>query len=83
MGHIVITVLGMVAQMERRFIKERQKDGINQAKASGVYKGGTQRIDRTKVVSMRTAGDSPTIIAEALGCSRMQIYRILGTLRAL
>lgn len=27
MGHIVLTVLGMVAQMERRFIKERQRDG--------------------------------------------------------
>ncbi|WP_155767377.1 recombinase family protein, partial [Mesorhizobium loti] len=25
MGHIVLTVLGMVAQMERRFIKERRK----------------------------------------------------------
>src|SRR5450830_1701194 len=28
LGHVVITVLGMVAQMERRFIKERQKEGI-------------------------------------------------------
>ncbi len=29
MGHIVLTVLGMVAQMERRFIKERQREGSN------------------------------------------------------
>ena len=36
MGHIVLTVLGMVAQMERRFIKERQRDGIERAKAGGV-----------------------------------------------
>ena len=35
MGHIVLTVLGMVAQMERRFIKERQREGILQAKALG------------------------------------------------
>ena len=27
MGHIVLTVLGMVAQMERRFIRERQREG--------------------------------------------------------
>lgn len=27
MGHLVLTVLGMVAQMERRFIKERQREG--------------------------------------------------------
>jgi DNA invertase Pin-like site-specific DNA recombinase len=29
MGHILLTVLGMVAQMERRFIKERQREGSN------------------------------------------------------
>src|ERR1700712_1557049 len=52
MGHIVLTVLGMVAQMERRFIKERQRDGIEQAKRNGVYKGGSVRIDRQRVVEM-------------------------------
>src|SRR3978361_84077 len=31
-GHIIMTVLGMVAQMKRRFIKERQRDGIERAK---------------------------------------------------
>src|SRR3954464_2791723 len=33
MGQVVLTVLGMVAQMERRFIKERQREGIAKAKA--------------------------------------------------
>src|SRR5690606_31678955 len=37
MGHLVITVLGMVAQMERRFIKERQREGIVRAKLEGIY----------------------------------------------
>jgi DNA invertase Pin-like site-specific DNA recombinase len=37
-GRIVLTVLGMVAQMERRFIKERQREGIERAKADGVYR---------------------------------------------
>lgn len=32
MGHIILTVLGMVAQMKRRFIKERQREGIQRAK---------------------------------------------------
>lgn len=36
MGHVVLTVLGMVAQMERRFIKERQREGIVKARAEGV-----------------------------------------------
>jgi len=42
MGQVVMTVLGMVAQMERRFIKERQREGIERAKSLGRYKGGKQ-----------------------------------------
>ncbi|ESY94641.1 recombinase family protein [Mesorhizobium sp. LNHC209A00] len=76
MGHIVLTVLGMVAQMERRFIKERQRDGIEQAKRDGVYKGGKQRLDGSKEVALRDKGQSPTEIARPVGCSRMQVYRI-------
>src|SRR5215203_1630762 len=76
-GRIVVTVLGMVAQMERRFIKERQRDGIERAKAEGVYRGGKRRVDRDKVMAMTAAGDGPAAIASAVGCSRMQVYRIL------
>lgn len=77
MGHIVLTVLGMVAQMERRFIKERQKEGIERAKAENVYTGGKRRIDHEKVKAMHKDGQGPAAIAKALGCSRMQIYRVL------
>ena len=76
-GHVVITVLGMVAQMERRFIKERQRDGIARAKAEGVYRGGKRRIDRAEVLRRRAVGETPTSIAAALRCSRMQVYRIV------
>jgi DNA invertase Pin-like site-specific DNA recombinase len=79
MGHIVLTVLGMVAQMERRFIKERQRDGIEQAKAEGTYKGGKRRLDHEKVLALHSRGHGPAAIAKALGCSRMQVYRILGS----
>ncbi len=36
MGKVILTVLGMVAQMERRFIRERQREGIERAKNLGV-----------------------------------------------
>jgi DNA invertase Pin-like site-specific DNA recombinase len=36
-----VTVLGLVAEMERKFIRERQQAGIEAAKAKGVYKGRT------------------------------------------
>jgi DNA invertase Pin-like site-specific DNA recombinase len=78
MGHLVITVLGMVAQMERRFIKDRQRDGIQRAKTNGVYKGGQRRIDRDAVLTLKQTGLTPTQIAAEVGCSRMQVYRILS-----
>lgn len=78
MGHLVITVLGMVAQMERRFIKDRQRDGIQRAKTNGLYKGGQRRIDRDAVLTLKQGGMTPTQIAAEMGCSRMQVYRILN-----
>ena len=38
MGRMVITILGMVADMELTFIKDRQRAGIEAARAEGVYK---------------------------------------------
>ena len=78
MGHIVLTVLGMVAQMERRFIKERQREGIERAKLKGVYRGGMARIDRLAVLDAHATGAGPAEIARRVGCSRMQVYRIMN-----
>lgn len=36
---MIISVLGVVAEMERNIIKERQAEGVAIAKAKGVYKG--------------------------------------------
>lgn len=77
MGQIILTVLGMVAQMERKFIKERQREGIARAKAAGVYKGGRPRLDYKLIHRLHADGVGPSAIAEAVGCSRMQVYRIL------
>ena len=82
MGNVVITVLGMVAQMERRFIKERQREGIESAKASGSYKGGKRRLDRDRIRELLQSGQGPSAIAKAVGCSRMQVYRVKENLAA-
>ncbi|MET3901101.1 DNA invertase Pin-like site-specific DNA recombinase [Devosia sp. UYZn731] len=78
MGHVVLTVLGMVAQMERRFIKERQREGIQHAKAQGMYKGGKRKLDLNHVRAIRAGGLGPSAIALQVGCSRIQVYRILS-----
>ena len=78
MGHVVLIVLGTIVQMERRFIKERQREGIERAKAKGRYVGGKRRIDRRAVLARKAAGESAAMIATSLGCSRMQIHRVLA-----
>ena len=77
MGQLILTVLSMVAQMERRFIKERQREGIQRAKAAKKYKGGRARLDYQLVKQLHLNGSSPSHIATTVGCSRMQVYRIL------
>lgn len=82
MGHLVLTVLGMVAQMERRFIRERQREGIERAKSAGQYKGGKVRIDHENIRKLLASGVGITAIAKEIGCSRMQVYRVLNASNA-
>jgi DNA invertase Pin-like site-specific DNA recombinase len=72
----------MVAQMERRFIKERQKEGIQRARAQGAYKGGKRRLDHQRVLQMHADGMSASNIAKLMACSRMHVYRILKVPRS-
>jgi DNA invertase Pin-like site-specific DNA recombinase len=56
-------VLGMMAEMERRLICERQRAGIAEAKTAGVYKGRKPSVPVAKVRAMRDEGHGPTAIA--------------------
>ncbi len=55
-GRILVTVLGMVAEMERRFIVERQRAGIEAAKKRGVHKGRKASVPIDVVRRMRDEG---------------------------
>jgi DNA invertase Pin-like site-specific DNA recombinase len=77
MGKMVITILGMVADMELQFIKDRQKAGIDLAKAAGVYKGRVKKIDDQEIRRRHAAGFTKATIARDLNISRMTVYRAL------
>jgi DNA invertase Pin-like site-specific DNA recombinase len=77
MGRMVLTVLGMVAEMELGFIRDRQRAGIDAAKAKGVYKGRPITFDRARIVSLRKEGMGATEIAMAVGCKRGNVYKAL------
>src|SRR5215204_1428810 len=76
-GPILVTVLGMVAELERSFIRERQKAGIARAKANGVYKGRKPTVPVERVRAMHRDGVGPSAIARELGISRMSVHRVL------
>ena len=76
-GRILVTALGTVAEMERRFILERQRAGIDAAKKKGVYKGRKPSVPVEQVRRMHGEGRGPAEIAAALGVSRMSVWRAL------
>ena len=78
MGKMVLTVLGMVAEMELGFIKARQRDGIERAKSKGdVYKGRKPTIDRSAVLHLFNEGIGASEIARRLKIGRASVYRVL------
>ena len=77
MGKMVLTVLGMVSEMELSFIKQRQAEGIAAAKSRGVYKGRPQSVDYDAIVQLKSQGLGVTAIADKMGCSRGTVYKAL------
>lgn len=77
-GRIILTTLSMVAEMELTFIKERQRAGIEAAKAKGIYKGRKRSVDRAAVQRLRNEGVGATEIARRLGVGRATVYKVLG-----
>ena len=71
-------MLGVFAEFETNLRRERQLEGIQQAKAKGVYKGRKPSIDITKVKALRDAGKGPATIAKELRMARSSVYRVLG-----
>ena len=57
-GKFMLTIFGAVAELEREYILQRQKEGIAIAKANGIYKGRKpiQRPEFEQVVSIWREG---------------------------
>ncbi|AXQ97564.1 recombinase family protein [Pseudoalteromonas piscicida] len=74
---LMLTMIGAVAQFEKDMINERQREGIEKAKAKGVYsKQRAKRIDREEVAQLLSDGLPMAQIARRLGCSTKTIQRI-------
>lgn len=76
-GKLTLAILGAVAEFENDIRRERQKAGIERAKARGAYKGKQAVIDADRVRQMAMTGMGVSAIAKELGCHRQSCYRIL------
>lgn len=64
-GKFMLTIFGAVAELEREYILQRQKEGIAIAKANGVYKGRKpiQRPDFVAIVMVWRKGEITAVEA--------------------
>ena len=68
----------MFAEFETNLRRERQLEGIEAAKAKGVYTGRKPSIDSDAVRKLTSEGVGPTEIAKRLKISRASVYRLVG-----
>jgi DNA invertase Pin-like site-specific DNA recombinase len=76
-GKLLLGMLAAIAEFETDIRKERQREGIERAKAAGVYKGRKPTVDAAAVLQLKEQGVSPTAIAKHLGIGRASVYRAL------
>lgn len=80
MADLLLGVLGSFAQFERSLIKERQREGIAQAKARGVYKGAKPKLEKDQIQALKArvaSGEKKTVIARDYGISTQTLYTYL------
>lgn len=85
-GQIMITALGMAAELERTFLLDRQKAGIDRRRqldlarpvAEQGYRGRKRTIDPERIRLLHESGLGPSAIARQLNISRMTVYRAMS-----
>jgi DNA invertase Pin-like site-specific DNA recombinase len=78
-GKAFLDMLGVFAEFETNLRRERQLEGIAQAKAKGIYKGRKPSIDAAEIRRLRHEEKlGATTIARRLGIGRASVYRALA-----
>lgn len=77
-GKLLLGVLASIAEFEADIRRERQREGIERAKAAGVYKGRKPSVDVDAVRMLRDQGLGGSEIAKQLGIGRASVYRALS-----
>lgn len=77
-GKFMLTIFGAVAELEREYIKERQREGIEIAKEQGKYKGRPEKkLENFEEIYHKWKYEKLTAVdaSRQLGISRSTFYR--------
>lgn len=77
-GKAFFDMLGVFAEFETNLRRERQAEGIANAKAKGVYKGRPPKIDMAEIKRRLSEGKRPADIARDMGVARSTVYKAKG-----
>lgn len=78
---LMLQLVGAFAEFERSMIKARQREGIELAKARGVYQGQKRTVkpEQIETVEKQMALGVPlSVAAKKVGISRATVYRYLN-----
>lgn len=75
---MVISILGVVAEMERKMIRERQLEGIAIAKANGVYKGRNKGTKESALKFLNKDKNKKALELLKKGYKNIEVAKIVG-----
>jgi DNA invertase Pin-like site-specific DNA recombinase len=83
-GKLMLTMLAAIGEFEREMMLERQREGIQVAKAEGRYKGRkpTAREKAGEVLRLLGEGVSKAEVARRLGIGIASVYRVTGKVKS-
>ena len=79
-GELILTVMGGLAEFERKLIRQRCAEGIERAKAKGTQFGRKAALDpgqRKRIAERYGAGETMAELARDYGCGEATIWRAL------
>lgn len=80
-GKFMLTLFGALAEMERELMLERQREGIDVAKAEGKYKGRKPKDLNMEILNKVIAGElSVSSASRLLDVTRPTIYNMIKRL---
>lgn len=82
MATLLLSIMGSFAEFERALIRERQREGIEQAKKRGAYAGRKKALTDEQVLDIRERvkdGEKKAALAREYSVSRETLYQYLRT----